>query len=79
MTVGQSPDLLEVLQAVGTVPQNVQSYARADTREQMNLARIAEFFFDRSSRRRLDKFSKAASSIGETPGRQTRCGSGPAR
>ena len=70
MTVGHFLDLLEVLQAVGTVPQDVQSYGRADPSEQMNLARVAEFFFDRSSRRRLDKFSKAGAGVGETPGGQ---------
>jgi len=48
----------------------VQGYGWTHAREQVHLARIAEFFFRRGGSGGLNEFSKSCAGVGETPGRQ---------
>src|SRR5215471_3659501 len=46
----------------------MQCHSRTDTRQEVHLARIAELFFGRGCRRRLNELSEASARIGESPG-----------
>src|ERR1017187_9076 len=67
MTCGKLLDVVGALHTTGAVPENVQSYGRADAGEPVNLPGIAEFLFGGGGRSWLDEFSETRAGIGEAP------------
>src|SRR5882724_7448979 len=70
IALGEFLNRVSASDALRAVPQNVQSYGRANSGEQVHLAGVAEFFLGSSGRGGLNKLSKSCSGIGEAPGRQ---------
>src|ERR1700722_1935251 len=69
ITFGELPDIAGAIDAHGAVPQDVQSYGRTYTRQQVHLPGIAELLLGGGGGGRLDKFSEARAGIGEAPRR----------
>ena len=63
----EAANALNILDAVGQVPQNMQSQGGRDPGEFVHLAGVAELLLQRGSRRGLKELPKARARVGESP------------